>query len=132
MFAWICSFASEFEWQALCPAISIQRPLFCTKLVGAGFAEMIDHGKFSSQFRHPRHFIHGLICVEKGFPYNDPLTQWQQAAFTQHELFGTVCDVYSIKVTVCHRFVSQVHACTHRVRAGEAQVQARANCVFYT
>ena len=117
--AWICSFRPEFARQALCPAISVQWPLFCTKLAGAGFAELLDHAKFSSEIRHSRHFIHGLMCIEQGLPYTGPLTQWQETTFAQHELFGKARDAYSIKVTACHWFTSPLQVHTHTLRAME-------------
>ena len=133
MFAWISSFDPEFTRQALCPAIAIQWPLFCTKLAAAGFAEMLDHAKFSSQCRQSQHFIHGLMCIEKGLPYNGPLTQWQEATFAQHELFGGARDAYSIKVTACHWFSSPVQVYTHHshTRNRVVELQVRASCLAF-
>jgi hypothetical protein len=131
MIAWICSFDPEFARQALCPAISIQWPLFCTKLAGAGFAELLNHAKFSSEIRHSRHFIHGLMCIEQGLPYTGPLTQWQETTFAQHELFGKARDAYSIKVTACHWFTSPLQVHTHTARNGVVEVQVRASCMAF-
>ena len=131
MIAWICSFDPEFARQALCPAISIQWPIFCTKLAGAGFTEMQDQIKFASTDRHSKHFIHGLIRVEGSLPYNGPLSQWKEPTFAQRELCGKARDAYAIKVTDCRWFTSPMQVCTGHTHAGEAQAQVRASCVTF-
>jgi hypothetical protein len=131
MIAWICSFDPEFARQALCPAISIRWPIFCTKLAGTGFAEMRNHINFSSPHRQSQHFVHGLMHIEKGLPYIGPLTQWQEPTFAQHELFGKARDAYSIKVTACHWFTSPVQVYTRRTRVGETEVQVSESCMTF-
>ena len=131
MIAWICSFDPEASRPSLCPAISIQWPIFCAKLAGAGLAEMQDQIKFSSECKHSKHFIHGLVHIEGGLPYNGPLTQWQETTFAQHELYGKSRDAYAIKVTDCHWFTSPMQVYTRHTRAGEAQVQVRASCMAF-
>lgn len=131
MIAWICSFDPESTRPTLCQAISIQWPLFCTKLVGAGFTEMQYQVKFSSACKHSKHFIHGLMHIEGGLPYNGPLTQWQETTFAQHELYGKSRDAYAIKVTDCHWFTSPLQVYTRHTRAGGAQVQVRASCMAF-
>ena len=93
---------------------------------------MQDQVKFSSTDRHSKHFIHGLMHIEEGLPYNGPLTQWQEPTFAQRELYGKARDAYAIKVTDCRWFTSPVQVHTRHTCAGEAQVQVRASgMAFY-
>ena len=131
MFVWIASFDLEATRPSLCPAISVQWPIFCTKLAGAGFTEMQDLVKFSSECKHSKHFIHGLMHIEGSLPYNGPLTQWQEATFAQHELYGRARDAYAIKVTDCHWFTLPMQVYTRHTHTGEAQVQVRASCMAF-
>ena len=131
MIAWISSFDLEATRPSLCPAISIQWPIFCTKLAGAGFTEMQDLVKFSSESKQSKHFIHSLMRIEGSLPYNGPLTQWQEATFAQHELYGRARDAYAIKVADCHWFTSPMQVYTRHTHTGEAQVQVRASCMAF-
>ena len=131
MFVWIASFDLEATRPSLCPAISVQWPIFCTKLAGAGFTEMQDLVEFSSECKYSKHFIHGLMHIEGSLPYNGPLTQWQEATFAQHELYGRARDAYAIKVTDCHWFTLPMQVYTRHTHTGEAQVQVRASCMAF-
>ena len=128
MISWICSFEVEATRQTLCPAISMQWPLFCAKLAGAG---LTDSTLRSKPDWRSKHFIHGLMHIEGGLPYNGPLTCWQEATFAQHELYGKARDAYAIKVTDCHWFTTPVQVHTRLTRAGEAHVQVRASSMAF-
>ena len=118
MLLWICSFDPESTRRALCTALSVQWPFFCTRFADAGLHEMQKHLKLSSRSLQSKNFIHGLVHVEAGAPYNGPLTRWQETTFAQHDLFGKAGGAYSIKVTAAHCFTSAVQVLSNLTVGG--------------
>jgi hypothetical protein len=131
MIVWICSFDLEATRPALCPAVSVQWPLFCTRLADIGLVEMQNQMRLSSKSVQSRHFIHGMMEIKEGLPYKGPLTKWHEATFAQHEFFGKARDAYSIQAIACHWFNSPVQVFTRLAHAGESHIQVRASSMAF-
>ena len=130
MIVWICSFDVEATRQTICPAITVQWQIFCMKLTGLGLTEMQNQTKLDKSKAY-KHFVHGLMEIQAGVPYTGPLTEWNDATFAQHELFGKANDAYSIKVAACHWFLAPVRVFTQRRRDKERHIQVRASCMAF-
>ena len=126
MSVWLCSFEPGAMRKVMCPAFVLQWPAFCIRLASAGFQEMMEHVDMKHAQTKSQHFMHGLLEVEAGIPYNGPLTSWDDATFAQHTLFG-MPGSYSIHVKSCYFFTIPIPVFTHIAAHGEAVLQLRPN-----